>query len=119
VIAGAVGGGLAGKSVAESIDPTAEEAHWRQHYASRPYVEKGGSYDDYGPAYRYGWEAWTHHKDRSSFDDVERELGKSWEGARGNSHLTWDRARHAVRDAWERAAGAVTRPQSRPLPPKG
>src|SRR4029453_3919775 len=51
---GAIVGGLAGKGVAEMIDPTVEDAYWRDNYADRPYVTKGASYDDYGPAYRYG-----------------------------------------------------------------
>src|SRR4051812_5760553 len=51
---GAVVGGLAGKGVAESIDPTVEDAYWRENYASRDYVEPGRSYSDYGPAYGYG-----------------------------------------------------------------
>ncbi len=38
---GAVAGGLAGKGVAESIDPTAEEAYWRENHQSRPYVDRG------------------------------------------------------------------------------
>src|SRR6185295_3784278 len=33
---GAVAGGLAGKGVAEMIDPTVEEAYWRETYVSRP-----------------------------------------------------------------------------------
>jgi phage tail tape-measure protein len=53
-VAGAVIGGLAGKGIAESIDPTVEEAYWRENYASRPYVASGATFDDYGPAYRYG-----------------------------------------------------------------
>ena len=49
---GAVAGGLAGKGIAEMIDPTVEEAYWRETYSSRPYVNQGASYDDYGPAYQ-------------------------------------------------------------------
>src|SRR5687767_15789235 len=51
---GAIAGGLAGKGIAEKIDPTVEEAYWRETYVSRPYVTKGATFDDYGPAYRYG-----------------------------------------------------------------
>src|SRR5436190_23626440 len=39
--AGAVVGGLAGKGIAEMIDPTAEEAYWRENYTLQPYYEKG------------------------------------------------------------------------------
>src|SRR5690348_15169584 len=49
-VIGAVAGGYAGKGVAESIDPTAEDAYWRENYQSRPYVESGSTYDEYRPA---------------------------------------------------------------------
>ena len=51
---GAIIGGLAGKGVAEAVDPTVEEAYWRDNFSSRPYVDSSASYDDYGPAYGYG-----------------------------------------------------------------
>ena len=38
---GAVVGGLAGKAVAENIDPTVEDAYWRDSYTERPYVPAG------------------------------------------------------------------------------
>ena len=43
---GAVIGGLAGKGVAEMIDPTGEEAYWRESFADRPYVEPGSTFED-------------------------------------------------------------------------
>jgi len=96
---GAVVGGLAGKGVAESIDPTAEDAFWRENYSSRDYVDSGRSYDDYGPAYRYGVSRFD--RDRS-FDDLEPELAEGWMGARGQSTLGWGEASAAARDAWQR-----------------
>ena len=42
--------GAAGKAAAEAVNPTAEEAHWRDNYTREPYYEQGRSYDDYGPA---------------------------------------------------------------------
>ncbi len=53
-VIGAVVGGLAGKAAAEAINPTAEEAHWRDNYTREPYYEQGRSFDDYGPAYMHG-----------------------------------------------------------------
>ena len=44
---GAIVGGLAGKGVAEMVDPTAEDAYWREHYKDRTYAADGSSYDDY------------------------------------------------------------------------
>ena len=105
---GAVVGGLAGKGVAESIDPTREDAYWRDNYTSRPYVDSGASYDDYGPAYGYGVNAYSRYPGRS-FDDVESDLSRDWDSARGTSSLTWDRAKHATRDAWHRVSDTVER----------
>ncbi len=100
---GAVVGGLAGKGVAESIDPTREDAYWRENYKSRPYVGDA-SYDDYGPAYAYGVSSYASHAGHGhgSFDDVESDLGRDWNAARGRSSLSWDRAKSATRDAWDR-----------------
>ncbi len=105
---GAVVGGLAGKGIAESIDPTREDAYWRDNYSSRPYVESGSSYDDYGPAYGYGVNSYSQHAGRR-FEDVEGDLSSGWESARGNSSLTWDRAKHATKDAWHRVSDTVER----------
>lgn len=96
---GAVVGGLAGKGVAEAVDPTVEEAYWRENYASRDYVGAGQSYDDYGPAYRYGVSRYD--RDRS-FEDMEPELAEGWTAERDTSTLGWGEASPAARDAWER-----------------
>lgn len=98
---GAIVGGLAGKGVAEVIDPTIEEAYWRDNFKARPYAENASSFDDYGPAYGYGVSSYTKYPGRS-FDDVEADLSRDWNGARGASKLQWDEARQATRDAWER-----------------
>lgn len=99
---GAVAGGLAGKSAAEAIDPTAEDEYWRRHYRTRPYVESQRSYDDYRPAYQYGWESRARYGPRP-FYEVEPDLRQGWESAPGQrAKLDWERARHAARDAWER-----------------
>jgi hypothetical protein len=100
-VIGAVAGGLAGKGVAESIDPTAEDAYWRENYQSRPYADKSSDYDYYRPAYQYGWESRSLHAGKN-WDDVESDLQSGWSKARGSSKLEWEKARHAARDAWDR-----------------
>lgn len=105
---GAVVGGLAGKGLAEAIDPTREDAYWRENFTSRPYVSQGSSYDDYGPAYGYGVEAYGKYPERS-FDEVEPDLSKNWGTTRGDSDLSWDGAKHATRDAWNRISDTVER----------
>ena len=98
---GAVVGGLAGKEVAEAIDPTRESAYWSENFSARGYVEKGSSFDDYGPAYDYGVDARGQYPGRG-FDDVESDLSRDWATRRGASSLSWERAKHAARDAWNR-----------------
>src|SRR5688572_10072641 len=56
-VAGAAVGAMAGKGVGKELDPVAEDAYWRRNYVSRPYVQGTRSYEDYGPAYMYGVDA--------------------------------------------------------------
>lgn len=101
-VGGAIGaytGGLAGKEVAESFDPTLETNHWQEHYRSEPYVESQYDYDDYGPAYLLGAGCRDGHR---SFEEAEKDMGEGWERMKGQSRLPWDKARHAARAAWER-----------------
>ena len=105
-VVGAVAGGLAGKGIAEAIDPTAEESYWRENYSRRPYVQKGSSFDDYGPAYRYGVDSYGRSKGRT-FEQAEADLQRGWEQAKGRSSLSWDRARDASRDSWQRVSDTI------------
>ena len=98
---GAIAGGLAGKGVAEMIDPTAEDAYWRDNYTTRPYVDANSSYDDYAPAYRYGWESRGRDSGRT-FEEAENDLSAGWDNIKGSSRLGWDRARNAVKDSWHK-----------------
>lgn len=101
LVAGAVAGGLGGKAAAEGVNPTMEEAYWRENYAKESYVDAGRSYDDYGPAYELGW---TGRAQRGAdFEAEERALATEWESRRGASSLDWSQARPATRAAWERA----------------
>ncbi|HXD41327.1 MAG TPA: PA2169 family four-helix-bundle protein [Ramlibacter sp.] len=97
---GAVVGGMAGKASAEAVNPTAEEAHWREHYSSEPYYEQGRSFDDYAPAYRLGLAGRTRYE--GDWESAEPQLASEWESARGGSSLSWPQAQPASRAAWER-----------------
>lgn len=100
-VVGAVVGGLAGKAAGEALNPTAEEAFWKENYSKEPYYESGRTFDDYGPAYRLGLSG------RSRFEDpwtsVEPRLASEWDSTRGNSSLNWNSASHASRAAYTRA----------------
>jgi hypothetical protein len=107
-VAGAVAGGMTGSKFADSIDPLAEEAYWRENYASRPYVTQGTTFNEYRPAYSYGVDAHRRFEGRS-FEQVEAELMREWDGVKGMSSLTWENAKHAARDSWQRVSDAVER----------
>ena len=42
---GAVAGGLAGKGAAEAVNPTVEDAYWRDNYSTRPYAAADRNYE--------------------------------------------------------------------------
>ena len=105
-VVGAVAGGLAGKGVAESVNPTDEDAYWRNEHKNRPYYEQNYTYDEYAPAYRYGWESRSKYEGRK-FDEVESDLGRDWDRNRGKSSLGWEKAKNATRDAWHRVERAI------------
>ena len=100
-VVGAVVGGLAGKAAGEAVNPTAEEAFWRDNYDKEPYYENGRNWDDYSPAYRLGLSGRTRYED--PWTSVEPRLANEWESTRGNSTLNWDRASPAAGAAWRRA----------------
>jgi hypothetical protein len=104
---GAVAGGLVGHGVAEGINPTVEDAYWRENYKTRPYADANRSYDVYQPAYKYGWESRGQYAGKR-FEDVEPQLETGWDKARGTSRQTWNEARNATRDAWQRVDNTVT-----------
>lgn len=102
---GAVVGGLAGagagKRVAEKIDPTVEDAYWRENHSRAEYADTGYNYDDdYRPAYQLGYDSASRY--RRPFDESESEMKSEWENVKGKSRLTWDKARHASKAAWHR-----------------
>ncbi|HMB55344.1 MAG TPA: glycine zipper family protein [Thermoanaerobaculia bacterium] len=99
---GAIAGGLAGHAVAEQIDPTVEEAYWKETYRSRPYVDSEETWDDYSGAYRTGWKARAERDDVDGWDSVENEIEEEWNEFKGESRLQWDKAKIAARDAWNR-----------------
>ena len=99
VVFGGVVGALAGKGVAQEINPTTEDAYWSEAYSGRSYVQEGDSYDTYSPAYRHGIEAY-HRYDNRPFDDIEPQLKNKWDVS--GQDLSWDKAKPAARDAYDR-----------------
>jgi phage tail tape-measure protein len=99
---GAVAGGLLGKGIAERIDPTAEDAYWRENYLHEPYYEPGRQYADYEPAYRAGFEVRSRYGEPRTFAEVERDIEAEYNRRRAANGLSWDQARQPARAAWDR-----------------
>lgn len=85
------------------INPTAEEAYWREAYRREPYYRADFGYDDYGPAYRVGYTGPMRRQ--GEFEEVEGALKDDFQRVRGRSRLRWEEAREATRAAWRRVMG--------------
>lgn len=97
---GGVVGGLSGKGVAESVNPTVEDAYWREHYSSRPYVKAGAPYQEYQAAYRHGWEGHGRYGELN-WEKAEPRMRDDWQHS-GDTGVDWAKASPAARDAWDR-----------------
>lgn len=72
---------------------------WRSHFDST-YASSGGLWEDYEPAYQWGDSMRSDSRYRGrSWDEVEPELQRDWEGRQGG---TWERFKAAVRHTWDR-----------------
>ena len=102
---GAVAGGLAGKGVAEVVNPTVEDAYWRENH-SRQWYASGRPYDEYRDAYRLGYEGYSRYgADGRTWDELEPDFENEYRTNYGSSGLEWENARQAARAAWNRVAG--------------
>lgn len=97
-------GGFLGHSI-ETIDDCTEEAFWKKHYQTRPYVKREDRYEAFAPSYRFGWESCQRFGAMGlSFEASERTLQRQWHEAADAVGFSWERARGPVKDAWERIA---------------
>ena len=93
---------------ARTINPTAEDAYWRQAFKREPYYRAELSYEDYSPAYRVGYTGPVRRE--GDFNTLEGALQQDWQRVRGRSRLDWAQARQATRAAWERAVEVQRHP---------
>jgi hypothetical protein len=84
------------------VDWGPQDEYWRDNYGARPYAKVDLGYQYYQPSYKYGHESAFFYGGRAWDGEVESDLARGWEQARGESNCTWDEARGAVRDAYER-----------------
>jgi hypothetical protein len=102
IIGGAVIGGLAGKGIAEKIDPTREDAYWREHHRGQTYAGNR-SYEDYSDAYRTGYSGYDRYgRKGQTFEQSEADLQRDYEKSPTASKLGWTDARAAAWAAWHR-----------------
>ena len=85
-----------------TADWSAHDEYWRDNYGERPYVKADRAYEYYQPAYKYGHESVFFYGGRAWDNEVEDDLARGWEQARGDSNCAWDEVRDAVHDAYER-----------------
>ena len=79
------------------------DADFRRHYTSA-YGTSGGAYEDYAPAYRYGYESANDPRYQGrSFDEVESNLRADY-GKRYSSS-TWERMKDSIRYGWDKVTG--------------
>lgn len=102
-VVGAVTGGVlgakAGDSIAEAVNPTEYQDHFKNTYRERPYYSSSREWNDYEPAYKYGYDTYGQYRGQK-FEDVEPELERNWNQAKAKSRLEWNEAKGAVRDGW-------------------
>ena len=82
-----------------------EDRWWEQNFSSRPYAS-GRPYEEFRPAYRYGFESGQHHLGRT-WNDVESDLRTGWDKFehRSAGGAAWENIKDAVKDAWHRITG--------------
>ncbi len=96
----------------ESTDRRAEydpfetyDADYRRHYQSR-FANRGYTYEQFQPAYRYGYNlATSPYYGAQSWDVVEPEARARWEE---HNQGTWEQFKDAVREGWNRVKSAVS-----------
>lgn len=98
---GAIAGGLSGSSLAEAVNPTEEEAYWRETYVREPYYATNRSFEYYAPGFRAGWEGRVRFDGRT-FDEAERDLKSDYLRNKSELDPAWDDISPAARAAWNR-----------------
>jgi uncharacterized membrane protein len=80
------------------------ELNFLQHYQTN-YSRTGSSYEDYQPAYQYGFTLANDERYRGwEWDRLEPEARREWE--LGHRESVWEQFQGAVREAWTTVAGS-------------
>ena len=85
-----------------TVDWGGQDEYWRDNYGARPYTQADRGYEYYQPAYKYGHESAFFYGGRAWDSEVEHDLERGWDQARGESTCSWLEVKDAVREAYER-----------------
>lgn len=89
-----------GETAYDEYDPL-----FRQHYQTT-YQNTGRSYEEYGPAYLYGYDLARNPQYRNmTWEQVEMDARRSWESEHDDT--LWDDIKDAVREGWMRVTGQL------------
>lgn len=78
---------------------------FRNHFSTSMYANTY-TYEQYEPAYRYGYDLATNNRYRErDWNEIESEAQRYWDERNPG---TWDRIRNAVRHAWEEVKDTVS-----------
>ncbi len=80
----------------EQLGSLDDEDDFRNHWSSN-YASRGGTYDEFAPAYRYGS---TMRSGNRSWDEAESDLRSDWESNYPQS--AWEDVKDAVKRGWDK-----------------
>lgn len=80
---------------------------FKNTYRDSSYYKAGQTWDDYQPAYAYGYDRYTTDLRGRSWNDAESELEAGWENAKAQSSLAWEDAKGAIREGWHKLERAM------------
>ena len=83
---------------------TDDRTWWQNNFNTRPYASADRTFQDYEPAYRFGYQSLSRYHGRR-WDQVEPNLRSDWEHFDGRGESTWESVKDAVRDAWDNITG--------------
>jgi uncharacterized protein (TIGR02271 family) len=91
-----------GKSATSSKGYATYDPDFRTHYKST-YASRGGNFDRYQPAYRYGYTLATDDRYRGrNWSDIEADVRRDWNS---RNQGPWEEFKDAVRYSWDSVTG--------------
>lgn len=76
-----------------------DDSVYRSHFASN-YGTGGERYEDYAPAYSYGYDMANKYTGRQ-WDDVQGDLRTDWESRGSGGAANWEKFKAAIRHGWD------------------